>query len=496
MAASSLNDFPDRLSPMLVKELRQGLRARSFIAVFLSLQIFLGLVLLSASASASSDRTGSVISGIIFLFFSLAVLVVQPLRGVGSLSSEIKGGTIDMMVLTRLSASRIIFGKWIAIVGQSALLLSTIVPYLILRYFFGGMNLFAEIVLLGLIFITSMALTAVTVGLSGSSSVVLRSIIPLMGTPVLIWTVFMLAFSDRQFGSLIELCTMESFEARVTVVTYLASIIYLAWSMMSLGASLIAPAAENHSTLRRLIALALMGLVAILCLTIDMAQGAVPLFIMIIATPAIATALTESAPLVPTVCVPFVRRGPLGSLTGRFLMPGWPAGVFFSLLLLAIGLLSLGYQDSKATSLFEPEIWIVTLSLFGGLLLPGVLVIFFRAGESQRVANYLLLLIALGVSATVLTGIAEAMSNRSFLWLFIWNPFVFLPMMNMSRFDNDGLLAGIIIVDGILAAALAARALVAMRAQAPVLQQAREILELSPLPPTPTRNSPAITEGE
>ena len=171
-------DFSDRLAPMLVKELRQGMRAKTFIAVFLSLQVFLGVMLFSAGAAASSDQVGSLISGIIFTFFAVAVLIVQPLRGISALSSEVKGNTIDMMVLTRLSAWRIVFGKWVAIVGQSALLFSTIIPYLILRYFFGGMNLFGEMVFLFLMFFTSMALTAITVGLSGCTSAIIRGALP------------------------------------------------------------------------------------------------------------------------------------------------------------------------------------------------------------------------------------------------------------------------------------------------------------------------------
>ena len=49
-----LTDFPDRLSPMLVKELRQGLRTRSFVAVFMSLQAILAVVLLAAGAAATA----------------------------------------------------------------------------------------------------------------------------------------------------------------------------------------------------------------------------------------------------------------------------------------------------------------------------------------------------------------------------------------------------------------------------------------------------------
>ena len=114
-----LTDFSDKLSPMLVKELRQGLRAKTFIGVFLSLQAFLAVMMLSATIASSSGQIGIVVSNIIFGFFSVAVLLVQPLRGIGALSTEVKSNTLDMMALTRLSSSKIVFGKWVAIVSQT-----------------------------------------------------------------------------------------------------------------------------------------------------------------------------------------------------------------------------------------------------------------------------------------------------------------------------------------------------------------------------------------
>ena len=153
-----LNDFSDRFSPMLVKELRQGLRTHTFVVLFLVLQGLLALILLTTAAA--DPNSGSTVSSIIFLFFSLAVLIVQPLRGMSAISSEVKSDTIDLMALTKLSAWRIVFGKWSSIMGQTALLLFAIVPYLILRYFFGGMQLFSELLFLFTVFLLSGVFTA------------------------------------------------------------------------------------------------------------------------------------------------------------------------------------------------------------------------------------------------------------------------------------------------------------------------------------------------
>ena len=186
MPVTHLTDFPDLISPMLVKELRQGMRAKTFISAFLALQVFLAVMLFSAGAASTSDHAGSVISGIIFTFFAIAVLIVQPLRGTARPvhGSEGQHARHDGAHPPQRLAHR--HRKMGGHRQPVRALLTTIIPYLILRYFFGGMNLFAELVFLALLFLTSMALTAVTVGLSGCSSVIVRSLIPILGLPVLI----------------------------------------------------------------------------------------------------------------------------------------------------------------------------------------------------------------------------------------------------------------------------------------------------------------------
>ncbi|MEO8616088.1 MAG: hypothetical protein ABI600_13170 [Luteolibacter sp.] len=475
MTLSHLTDFPDRISPMLVKELRQGLRAKTFIAVFLSLQVFLGIMLLSASATSASDRAGSVVSGMIFTFFSIAVLVVQPIRGVAALSSEIKGNTIDMMVLTRLSAWRIVFGKWVALVSQSALILSTIIPYLILRYFFGGMNLVGEIVLLALIFLTSMALTAVTVGLSGSSSAVIRAIIPLFGTPLLFIGLISFMF-DRSGRQLIETCSLDSQESLISVCIYVLVITYLGGSALSLGASLIAPAAENHSSLRRIVALTgMLGMLAAMYFS-TIEKGLSLMLISLIATPAILIALTESALLVPTVCRPFVKRGALGKAVGHFLYPGLASGIVFTILIAAVGIIACLIDPDISAS---DELYAAILGYLGALLFPAVIQAFFFRGDGQRVANYLLLMIGSGIMTGILSALTEAMSNRDFLWLFVWNPTVLMAMVGMGRFDRNALLIASIAINLIFVTILLIKALSFLKGNREIIRQSEEELDAS-----------------
>jgi len=443
---------------MLVKELRQGLRARSFIGVFLALQIILGVILLSASAAATSDQAGSTISNIIFTFFSIAVLVVQPMRGITTLSSEIKDNTIDMMVMTRLSAWRIVTGKWSAIVSQSALILITIVPYLILRYFFGGMNLLGEIVMLALIFITSSALTAITVGLSASGSVFLRSIVPMFSLPVGSYILLMfLMFGFGRGSSLADFCALDSDASRITISIYIASCLYIGFFFLAAGTSLIAPYAENHSTLRRLIALGVTCITVVLCSIYVTDPDFLPYFLALVLAPAFALSLTEFGPLVPPTYRKFSRFGMIGKIGGLFLFPGWPSGVFFCSLLTLVAAIPYYFVTSSYGYSTDENI-IIALGCLGTLLFPALIINLFKMKGPARVSNYILLGAASCILALVLLGVAESMSNPGFLWLFVWLPPVALAMLE-TRIDDQEIFAAILIVDVVLFAALQVMAL-------------------------------------
>jgi hypothetical protein len=466
------DDFPDRLSPMLVKELRQGLRAKAFIAVFLVLQALLGLILLAATAGASSDRAGMAVSQVIFVFFALAVLVIQPLRGIAALSSEIKGNTIDLMVLTRLSSWRIIVGKWTALVGQSSLLVATIVPYLILRYYFGGMNLFAELLLVLLLFVLSAALTAVTVGLSASSSILVRGLIPLAGTVALTISIFGVGFGGG-LKELIEICSLESGQHMVAVAAFVFTTCYLGWHALSLGASLIAPQAENHATLRRIVALIFIAVTNGIFIWNDALLSELISMYVVLGAPAIVLALSEPQHLLSTVCAPFVKKGFIGRLAGRFLYPGWASAVAFTglLTLLCGGTLLLlpGVRQG-----FSSDEIIVSLSLLGALLFPGLLTVLLGHKFKERFAGFVLLLIASGVFALVLGILSESLSAREFLWLFVWNPLVLTIMENWSgTFSDDALIVAGLAVNGIYFLLLFIKAFQAFR---PIRETERSVL--------------------
>ena len=428
-----INDFPDGLSPMLVKELRQGLRTYTFVILFLVLQGLLALVLMTAGAatsSSSSDGAGDMVSQIVFCFFSLALLVIQPLRGISAISMEIKQNTIDLMVLTRLSAWRIVWGKWLAIVSQSILILLAILPYLILRYFFGGMQLFSELFLMLYIFFISGALTAFTVGLSAVPSVIIRGMLPILGSVIMAG--FVLWGLTPELYKFVGYLSPSSHEF-LGAIGFLALTLYMGYYFLDMGASMIAPAAENRATRKRLIGLAVLMLsywilqamdpeIALLAALVVMGLISLDIF-------------TESSDFPRIVCRPFLRFGVMGRLIGRFLYPGHASGTFFFAFLSALLAFFLVLQ-----SRFQgPDLrtWTLFGTAVGIMVFPAAMIQLFARKTRQRFALYISLQIIAFLLAVILSAFFGYISDQTLLWIFTPVPAVLLPVTDALWNENN-----------------------------------------------------------
>lgn len=434
LLTASLSDFSDRLPPMLVKELRQGMRARTFVAVFLGLQCFLGIVMLFATSASSLGGTGMMISRIIFLFFALAVLVVQPLRAMNSLHAEIKSTTIDMMVLTRLTARRIVSGKWASIVAQTILLFISIIPYLILRYFFGGMDLLAELLALTSIAIISAILTAINMGLSANSSLLVRGFLPLAIAFV------MFSLTMTMLGGFEEMILFFNLDTRQNQWIYLCSLLgslYFAWNAFHMGIMSLAPLSENHSSLNRLICLVSFLLMSLLLYLSGADATVVPFLLGMIVFPCVLLSLTEKDALMPRVVYPFVKRGWLARLIGSFLYPCWTSGIYFTCLMVIFLLIS-GIRANQfwPGGSFDLESSIYLSSFVGSVLFPACLLALCHKRISNRLGFYMAILISSFVFMLVIVTITNSTDMEQGLWLFCWLPPVYLYMANQSKFDD------------------------------------------------------------
>lgn len=424
----ALCDFSDRHSPIVVKELRQGLRQPSFVILFLFLQSVLALAVISALFSVSSAtlssrvNMGNVISGFFFVLFGLAVFVIQPIRALNALSSEQRDSTIDLLLLTRLDAWRIVVGKWLCLVTQSALLLVAMLPYLMMRYFLGGMNLFGELGILAALFLLGAMMCAAGIGMSAVRSVILRVIFSVIGVIAFLvlfqgfgvyYAYSSLSSSAGIFGTMLNTSDW--------VMLLLGSLLltaFLTHASLEFGATRIAPPAENRSTRKRLVALAsLVGIPALFAIPETTGRFPFYLSLLLIGAVAMADSLSENPR--------HVRRMKRGSLW--LLRPGWPPGAVFSLLVLGICALW-GMLISSAFAArpgFDYDTHMRWMQVVGVCLFmvaqPALIVAIFRPHDSEPSNLYLTGLLGSLALGLVLLMVGTAMGSHESIC------FVFFP---------------------------------------------------------------------
>jgi hypothetical protein len=217
----SLRDFPDWLSPMLVKEFRQGLRAGSF--ALLLVVLHLGVVLVQAFGLAASVRSESTeFVGVFFWGVVYAVLLLGgPLRALAALHAEREARTLELLGAAGVSGTRLAWGKWISLMAQSCLMAVSLLPYFVLRYYTGGVDLALDGRLLLLAVLASGACVAGGLAASGMRSAVLRAGL---------WAVFCVGFLVY-WGAASSLLSEPASIATLNKMK-------LGWALLALGSAL------------------------------------------------------------------------------------------------------------------------------------------------------------------------------------------------------------------------------------------------------------------
>ncbi|MDR2982835.1 MAG: hypothetical protein LBV12_11385 [Puniceicoccales bacterium] len=154
MAASSLppvpvpavpRDFPDRINPIIVKEVRQGLRGYFFVGGFMLLHLVLVMWVFFAGVSQTSSG-GSSGADFVFWVIFVAGLFTLTVRMQGSVRGEQRANTLELLQLTQQTPWRIATGKWSANMMLALLFIVSLLPYGMLRYFVGTFSLVPDAV--------------------------------------------------------------------------------------------------------------------------------------------------------------------------------------------------------------------------------------------------------------------------------------------------------------------------------------------------------------
>lgn len=136
--ASRLLDLVERIgdmaNPILVKEVRQALKSRQFVATFLLLLAAAWVVamfgLLTQADSLEFGSSGSTFFAAFYTVLAVATIVVVPFTTFRSLQTERDADTFELLSITTLSARQIVWGKLLSALVQLFVFYSAITPFI------------------------------------------------------------------------------------------------------------------------------------------------------------------------------------------------------------------------------------------------------------------------------------------------------------------------------------------------------------------------------
>jgi len=131
------DDLPDWVNPFVVKELRQGLRSRIFVTVFVVLHtgviLVLGMGLLVEQDSAMVRFSFS--QSMQWVIEIACVCLLLPFGGFSSVAEEMKADSLELIRVAGVTSGQVVMGKWQCLICQASLLVISVVPYHLLQYY-------------------------------------------------------------------------------------------------------------------------------------------------------------------------------------------------------------------------------------------------------------------------------------------------------------------------------------------------------------------------
>jgi len=156
----------DRANPILIRELHQAIRSKTFPAtLLLSLATIVIIALLVAInvGRGSVSRFGSHAYLLAVICLTPLVILVVPMTALNSMRHEVADGALDHLFMTRLRPGQIIRGKVYATLIQFVLYLSVFAPVLALTYLLRGVDV--PQIVLTLVFALLFCVAATTAGI-------------------------------------------------------------------------------------------------------------------------------------------------------------------------------------------------------------------------------------------------------------------------------------------------------------------------------------------
>ena len=170
---------------MTVKELRQGLRRGMFIYPFIGIHV-LAVVAMVAEFKMKEVETfteyagvlnlllflpGNMFSGMFWAVTGAVCLFFMPLGGLALMGQELEEGNHELLLMTPLSRWKVVRGKFLALWGLCLLTFSSLLPYMIVRYLIGGLDVWRNLAMGLTVVLFSGMMAAGAIGASSFTSI-------------------------------------------------------------------------------------------------------------------------------------------------------------------------------------------------------------------------------------------------------------------------------------------------------------------------------------
>jgi len=435
-------DFPSWLPAMLVKELRQGLRTRGFVGSFMGFQTVM-IIAFFYAAVLPGGAAFEAANSMFWSLFTALLLFVTPLRALAGLGSEIEGRSVDLLVLTQLNASRIVLGKWVSLMAQAALLAAALLPYGVLRYYLGSVDLVSDLGYVAGLMAGCALLSAVALWISGWPKGLRLlcgvALVPaffllegssggILSTPYSMILRSLYGSSRYPYGGMAYASAYPTFgstgwaSAIFIGALIFDGLILVGFSLVQ-GARRLAPPAENHSSSTRV--LALLTLVPPLVLTVLVSPEAGGLHLVYSAIGLLLVCGMEMSRVAEPMRVqvrPWLStRASWRFLSGPLMLPGWPSAALFAVaalvLLYGIAALILSMLPATSTDLgLGLLLWWLVLA-WVGLVFPILLLTFFGNYWRFSVPGYWIVQGLMAILGIISLGGQPGEHSPTYLWV-------------------------------------------------------------------------------
>ncbi len=149
-----LDRIGERANPILVRIVRQELRSRAFIGVFVVLLVaamIASIVVGTFSDQAEEGMAARGLFGVLAWAWWFALVVVQPTVTFLTVANERNEDTWDLVELTGMRPRKVLAGLLTASVVQSILYTSALAPFMLLSYLLRGLDLGTIVIVLLLV---------------------------------------------------------------------------------------------------------------------------------------------------------------------------------------------------------------------------------------------------------------------------------------------------------------------------------------------------------